>query len=273
MSIKVRHSAAAYFALQGIAVFAWWAVLWLYPPSRRYFALEAGSETSLLAFWLADLTFLGVGSIVTSYLCRRDHEYKQIAAWFVTGAVAYAAIYCLTFALITDVGWPGVTLMLPAMIWSGVFATGLSFEKTMFRPAARTATGWIVTKTMLQIVVVWSLILVVFPYLITLVEDKLGIARFAFPYQKPVAFVLFLLISSIGVVSSVVMSRIGLGTPLPLDHARELVIVGTYSYVRNPMAVSGIGQGLAVALFLGSPLVAIYTFDGIGDLAADSSPA
>ena len=30
----------------------------------------------------------------------------------------------------------------------------------------------------------------------------------------------------------------------------------------NPMAVSGVGQGLAVALFLGSPLVALYALMG-----------
>ncbi len=37
---------------------------------------------------------------------------------------------------------------------------------------------------------------------------------------------------------------------------------GVCAYVRNPMAISGIGQGLAVALFLGSPLVAVYALMG-----------
>jgi protein-S-isoprenylcysteine O-methyltransferase Ste14 len=37
---------------------------------------------------------------------------------------------------------------------------------------------------------------------------------------------------------------------------------GIYAYVRNPMAISGIGQGLAVALFLVSPLVAVYALMG-----------
>jgi protein-S-isoprenylcysteine O-methyltransferase Ste14 len=60
------------------------------------------------------------------------------------------------------------------------------------------------------------------------------------------------------------MSTIGRGTPLPLDHAHELVVVGPYRYVRNPMAVSGVGQGLMVALFLGSPLVAVYALMGSG---------
>ena len=58
------------------------------------------------------------------------------------------------------------------------------------------------------------------------------------------------------------MSRVGRGTPLPLDHARNFVVVGPYVFVRNPMAVSGVGQGLAVALVLGLPLVAVYALMG-----------
>lgn len=260
--MKVRHSAAIYFVIQGLAVIAWWLVLFFIPASRQYFVLERNSEASLMAFWLADLSFLGVGSLVTSWLCFRDLEYKKIASWFVTGAVSYAAVYCLAFALMTDTGWLGVTLMFPAMIWSGVFAVGLSFEKTMFRQAAETSTNWILVKTFTQIIVVWSIILVVFPYLITVVEDKLSIHRLNFSYQRPISVVLFVTISLIGIYAAFVMSRVGQGTPLPLDHAKKLVILGPYAFVRNPMAVSGVGQGLMVALFLGSPLVAIYALTG-----------
>lgn len=215
-----------------------------------------------MAFWLADISFLGMGSVAVAVLCFLDHEYKRIAAWFVTGVVSYAAIYCFAFSLMNDHGWLGVTLMLPAMIWSGVFAVGMSFEKTMFRKAAATATSWILTKTSVQIAVVWTIILGILPYLITLLEDKLGIARLSFAYQRPLSAVLFVLVSLIGVTSAVIMCRIGLGTPLPLDHATKLVISGPYAFVRNPMAVSGILQGLAVALFLGSPLVVIYALMG-----------
>ncbi len=260
--MKVRRSAAIYFAAQGIAVFLWWAMLFWWPASRKYFALENGSEISLMAFWLADLSFLGVGSVVAAWLCFRNNPYQCVAAWFVTGAMSYSAIYCFTFTMTTDAGWLGVALMMPAMIWNGVFAVGLSFEKAMFRRAADTSDGWILLKTFTQIIVVWSIILVIFPYLITVVEDKLGIARFSFTFQKPIAAVLFVAISSLGVASAYIMSRIGKGTPLPLDHARKLVIVGPYAFVRNPMAVSGVGQGLAVALFLGSPLVALYAMMG-----------
>ena len=259
---KVRRYAAVYFVLQGVAVFAWWMVILLMPASRQYFLLEPNSETSLLAFWLADLLLLAGGSLTAGALCFINGRYKKIAAWFVAGAIGYATLYCLIFTLTTDSGWLGVVLMFPAMIWSGVFAVGMSFERTMFRKAAETSTSWILAKTFTQIVVVWSIILAVFPYVITLVEDKLGINRLSFPYQRPIAAVLFVAISSIGVYAAYVMSRVGQGTPLPLDHAKKLVVRGPYAFVRNPMAVSGVGPGLAVALFLGSPLVAIYSLMG-----------
>lgn len=260
--MKVPRSAAIYFALQGAAVIVWWATLYLYPATRKYFLLEQNSQTSLLAFWLADLAFIGIGSIVTAWLCATGAQQKTIAGWFVTGCVSYAAVYTFAFALITDAGWLGVILMLPAMIWSGVFSVGMSFSKTMFRTAAESSTNWVVLKTFSQIVVVWSTILVVFPYFITIAEDKLAMTRLSFPFQRLIGASTFIAISSLGVYAAYVMSRVGQGTPLPLDHAKNLVIAGPYRYVRNPMAVSGIGQGLAVALFLGSPLVALYALMG-----------
>jgi len=261
--MKIRHTAAIYFALQSIAVVAWWLLLISIPASRKYFQLETDSETSLLAFWLADLSLLGIASLIAGWLCLRDSRHAPTASWFVTGAVSYATLYCLTFAFFTDAGWLGSALMLPAMLWSGCFSIALSSVRdAMFRQAKTSSTKWILSKTFAQIFVVWSLILVVFPYFITILEDKLGISRFSFPFQKIIAAIFFLAISFVGLSSAVTMSRIGRGTPLPLDAATKLVISGIYAYVRNPMAISGIGQGLAVAFFLGSPLVALYALMG-----------
>jgi protein-S-isoprenylcysteine O-methyltransferase Ste14 len=194
--------------------------------------------------------------------CLRGSRHAGAAVWLVTGAISYAALYCLSFAFETESGWIGVVLMLPAMIWSGIFAVGLTLGQEMFRKAAESSTGWIISKTIMQIVVIWTLILVVIPYFITVVEDKIGIPRMQFAFQRPISVLLFSSISAFGIWAAVVMSRAGRGTPLPLDHAQRLVASGPYSYVRNPMAVSGIAQGLAVALFLGSPLVVIYALMG-----------
>lgn len=261
--MKISHSAAVYFAAQGAAVVAWWSLLYFVPASRAFFQM-GDSENVLLAFWLADLSLVAAGSLAASALLAADSKFAVLAAWFVAGATGYAALYCLAFALLTDSGWLGTTLMLPAMLWSGVFAVGISpqFVEPMFRRASNAKTGWIMAKTFAQIVVVWSLILLVFPVLIVRLETKLGIPQFAFPVQKTLAAIFFCAVSAIGVSGAYTMAKIGRGTPLPLDAASKLVVAGVYSFVRNPMAMSGIGQGLAVGLFWGSPLVLIYALMG-----------
>ncbi len=261
--MKIRRFASRYFALQGLAVAAWWALLFFVPASRPFFQMGA-SEEVLLAFWLPDLGLLAIGSLAASVFCLFDSKFLGVALWTVVGAVSYASAYCLAFALLTDSGWLGVTLMFPAMIVSGNFAVGLSpaFTELMFRRSAEARTGWLLTKTFTQIVVVWTLILFVFPVLIVEVETKLGISQFTFPLQKILAVVLFGAISLLGVSGAFTMAKIGRGTPLPMDTASRLVVAGVYSFVRNPMAISGIWQGLMIGLFLGSPLVILYALMG-----------
>jgi len=259
---KVRRTAAHYYLLQGLAVIAWWILLIAYPSSRGWFQLEAHSQLSLFAFLLPDALMIAAGSLIAAYLIFSRSQFGSAATWLLTGAVSYAMLYTLAFAMMTDRGWPGVVLMMPAMLWTGLFATALTVGNGMFRQARAASTNYILLKTFTQIAVVWGIILVAIPYLITLIEDRLGVDRLEFPFQRPIAAFLFTAISLIGVYAAIVMSRIGKGTPLPLDHASELVVAGPYRYVRNPMAVSGIGQGLAVALFLGSPLVAVYALTG-----------
>ena len=260
---KIRLSASIYFALQGAAVVAWWILLFSVPASRKFFQM-GDSETILLAFWLPDLFLLGTGSLIVSAFCWFDNKFLQIALWFVVGTIAYATFYCLAFAMMTDSGWLGVVLMFPAMIWSGNFAIGLSptFKELMFRNSVEAKTSWILAKTFTQIIIVWGLILFVFPALIVRLEIKLGIAQFTFPMQKIISAILFCAISFVGVSGAISMAKIGRGTPLPLDSATKLVVAGIYAFVRNPMAISGIGQGLAVGLFLGSPLVLLYALMG-----------
>jgi protein-S-isoprenylcysteine O-methyltransferase Ste14 len=259
---SVRQWATAYFALQGAAVFVWWALLLGAPHSRNWFRM-GHSDAILLAFWLPDAVLMGAGSLVASALCFWNSKLIPITLWGICGAVCYATLYCLAFAFLTDTGWLGVTFMCPALVWSGVFAVALSpLRDWMFRTARPSGTRWIVAKTALQIVVVWTLILFVIPALILQVEDKLGVLRVSLTHQKPLSALFFLLISLPGLWSAWLMSKVGRGTPLPMDAASRLVVIGAYAWVRNPMAISGVGQGIAVALWHGSPLVLIYAIMG-----------
>ena len=43
---------------------------------------------------------------------------------------------------------------------------------------------------------------------------------------------------------------------------RELVVAGAYRYIRNPMVVAGLAQGVAVGLLAGSIPIIIYSLLG-----------
>jgi len=259
---KVRRWAIGYYCIQGLGVAAWWLLMYLFPETSNWFRLEQGSLISLNSFWLGDLLLIAPGSIIVAILLHLHSKYALSAAWLVTGAIAQATFYTAAYSLQTDLGWLGLTLMLPSVLWSGLFATGLTTGQQMFRRSNPASARYFLLKTFSQIAVVWTLILGVLPLLIVQLEDKVGVGRIDFPLQRPLASALFVGISLLGIWAAIVMSKAGKGTPLPLDHATDLVLSGPYRFVRNPMAVSGVGQGLAVALFLGSPLVALYALMG-----------
>ena len=258
----VRRTAALYFFVQGIGILAWWLMLSAYPESKAWFRMGTDDQV-LLSFWLPDIVLLATASVATAALLSFDKPLAPPTAWFTTGLISYATFYTFSYALMTDTGWLGVVFMAPATLWSGNFAIGISpFRYGMFRKDPGENTNWILFKTFSQIVVVWGMILGVIPYVLVTLEQKLGIQQIEFPMQTVVGLALFLLASIPGVWSAIVMSREGKGTPLPMDHATEFVVSGPYAFVRNPMAVSGIGQGLVIALLWGSPLVFIYALMG-----------
>lgn len=58
------------------------------------------------------------------------------------------------------------------------------------------------------------------------------------------------------------MATVGRGTPFPTQTARALVVRGPYRFVRNPMALGGLGVGFAMGVALGSPLTMTYAVLG-----------
>ncbi|VTR97605.1 methyltransferase family protein [Tuwongella immobilis] len=129
------------------------------------------------------------------------------------------------------------------------------------RPTSRT---WILAKTFAQTVIFWSGFLALLPAIIWRLEDHLGLAgwRFSTAWNLPLGCVLFALGGTLGLTSGYRMAIHGKGTPLPMDCARELVLIGPYRYVRNPMAIGGLTQGFAVGLAMGSPAVMLVPFVG-----------
>ncbi len=128
--------------------------------------------------------------------------------------------------------------------------------------ATEAPTSHHVGKTLAQILVFWCVFLGLLPWLVWHVEQWLDMPAMEVTSHRLLGSIVFVLASTLGLATGLTMAVRGRGTPLPLCTARRLVIVGPYRVVRNPMAVAGITQGLAVGTFIDSWLVLLYALAG-----------
>ncbi len=254
----IQRVAAAYLALQGAAVLAWWLMLWQAPATRAAFTPPGWPQSTLLAFWLPDLALAAGGSLAAAWLTLRGARPGAAARWFVAGAMAYGTLYCLGASLATGGAWLSVALMMPGVLASTAVALLASVPSArLYRPAPPASGGRNVARTLAQCVVVWGVTLAILPLVLLTVDAQLGLPRAAWAGQGSVALVLFIAFSALNLWTGFTLATVGQGTPLPLESPRRLVVGRPYAYVRNPMAVAGLGQGLAIALGTGSwPLLA-----------------
>jgi protein-S-isoprenylcysteine O-methyltransferase Ste14 len=132
----------------------------------------------------------------------------------------------------------------------------------LFRTARPSGPAWNLVKTLVQVIVVWSIALGLLPWVAVSVEAWLGVSRWGWPGRVPLGVLLFLAGSSIGLWSAWLMAVEGAGTPVPFDAARHLVVQGPYRLVRNPMAVSGIVQLAGITIAVGSLAVGLLALAG-----------
>ena len=237
------------YLLQAALIALWQAGLYLSTEFYAAFQLPGTTDAAYQAFLLPDAVILLGLSVWRAYVDRRE------LGFVILGGFAYATLYCVNGTVLTGEGWLATTIMSLGL----AFNLFLLFGDRSFRTA--TSADWRVNglKTLVQIVCVWTITLVAFP---ALLMRAFGPVVPAGPGWVAAGVVLFLFASTLGLASAWVMVRDGQGTPLPLDQTQRLVIAGPYRYVRNPMAVAGLGQGLAVALAFASWPVAAYTLLG-----------
>ena len=109
---------------------------------------------------------------------------------------------------------------------------------------------------------VWGVTLFGLPALLVELERRAGVSGFHFAGQRALAVGLFIAASTLNLTTGGLLAVIGRGTPLPLACPQSLVLSGPYRYIRNPMALAGIAQGVAVAIWLGSWTVLLYAAAG-----------
>ncbi|VAX35861.1 hypothetical protein MNBD_PLANCTO02-3092 [hydrothermal vent metagenome] len=237
------------YLLQAALISVWWIGLAISQTFFDAFQFDEIPPTAFWAFFAPDIILIAALSAVRTYRNIPALEYITL------GAFGYASLYCGNATFLTNSGYLPTGLMLLGLGYN-LF---LCFNQSLFRSAS-TSFSSNVTKTIIQIVCIWILALIVIPYIILDAFQTLAI-----PHLR-ITFVFgsfaFICCSVLGLMSSYFMVRDGSGTPLPLDQTNELVVTGPYHYVRNPMAIAGIGQGIAVAMMFQSTPILIYSLLG-----------
>ena len=132
------------------------------------------------------------------------------------------------------------------------------------REAKPASIGRHIAATLVQTVAMWSFFLVIAPLALFAIEHRLGIPQIKldFPGKRVFAALLFACCGLLGISCGIIMAARGLGTPLPAYCPQKLILLGPYRYIRNPMAMSSLIQGLCVAAWLNSSFVAVYVYIG-----------
>jgi len=255
---------AVYLVMQGVATALWWCILLTIPGSAAWFHPDWPRE-SLLRFWLSDSVLLVAGSFFTAAAVATGRPWASIAIWTLAAATWYPTLYCLGVSFMTDQAWIASALM--TSMAGGTLAMATVYGHSgqtpaMFRSAPMTkhaAAGW----TAAQILIFWCTFLWILPKGIFELEQRFDVIDFTrFTPNHLIAPILFALASIIGIAAAHAMNCTGKGTPLPTANAPNLVATGPYRYVRNPMALAGILQGLCTGWFLGSYAVLAYALLG-----------
>lgn len=254
-------TARVYFGVQALAGALWWIMVPLSDVVRR----ATLGDLPVAPVAMLDIPLFVVASALAAAGVRW-------ALWVAAPWTALVAVGMCVYATLTSLAGWGALLMVVAAGASVVAAIIVLCGRVpvewmvtgplAFRSADRVGTGRLLARTGMQTLFFWGTFLVVIPVVVSLVE-----ARWMLRIDVPVPVrvfggILLLCATALGIWSAVSMSVKGEGTPLPSQMAHRLVITGPYRYVRNPMAVAGIAQGVAVGLLLGSWMVVAYSLFG-----------
>ena len=118
---KTKHDlsrlTAGYFAVQSLAVVAWWITLRVIPDSRQLFFESGFLESEFWLFLIADLVFVAGGSgwvALTRLNGVSEPPWAQPVIWIVVGAVNYATLCTVNLLYLSQATWLAVFAMLLA---------------------------------------------------------------------------------------------------------------------------------------------------------------
>lgn len=110
----MNRLAAVWCGVQALGIVVWWSALLMHPPLRAAFLIPDSSEVTLFAFLVPDVLVGVIGGLVATVGLWRGQPWGRAALLLVTGAMVYAALYCVVVALAGG-GWWGALLMAPSL--------------------------------------------------------------------------------------------------------------------------------------------------------------
>ena len=262
-----RSKARIYLAAQAAAGALWWLTVLASSDVRGW---TLGGLNPVLLVGPDFALFVGASALAAALGHR---GWALVAALWTT----VATLGLLTYGLVEREAGTGVVLMAIATVATVSAASTLQFGHVptrwffvgpfSFREAAAQSPGHHLRRSLRQLVVFWTSLLVVLPLLLGWGERRLRLAwrTLEQPRWAVTGVVVFVTASALGLWSCFSMALRGQGTPLPAATARALVVVGPYRFVRNPMALAGAFQTIGVGLGIGSWIAVVSA--GVGALA------
>jgi protein-S-isoprenylcysteine O-methyltransferase Ste14 len=254
VAIATTSLARTYFGLQALAGGLWWVAVLSSDDVQRW--TLGDWDPALLV--VPDLVlFAGASAAAAIWSSRLAAAIAAVwtvgvtVALLLVGLVDQQAGWGVVGMVVASIG----TLASTAVLWLGglpshwFFVGPFAFRVADEGPAARH-----LRRSLVQLVVFWTTFFFVIPMVLVAFERRLDVA---WPLLEHGAVTLagwtvFLGASGVGLWSCVTMATLGMGTPLPAETARHLVVEGPYRFVRNPMAVAGALQTIGVGLIAGS---------------------
>ncbi len=237
------------YLIQATLILLWWLGLSLSTNFFKAFQFPSIGENAFNSFFVPDIFIITILSLIRAYKPIKDLEF------IILGGFAYGSLYCINASILTEGGYLSTTLMLIGLFYN-IF---LVYQRKFFRESNSSSVVINGIKTIIQIICVWLITLVVFP---SILIKEFNLSQNHDTLSTIISITLFVLFSALGLYSALVIVLKGEGTPLPLDQTKRLVISGPYKYIRNPMAVAGIGQGLAISIYFTSVHILIYALIG-----------
>lgn len=135
----------------------------------------------------------------------------------------------------------------------------------LYRFASPAPLLWNLVKSVVFVGAFWGTFLVAAPWGVARASRHWhALQTYLIEPQQELGIAVFVASFLLGCWALLAVAVQGKGTPMPFDAPRKLVTGGPYAWMRNPLLMAGMAQGVAAALYTGALLILPCVAVGIG---------